>query len=404
MKSFLRFFGRHYVDEWKFMFRSPTLLLILLFVPVFYPMVISLLYEANRPIKRPVVLMDLDNSEYSRALSFRLESTQALEIVKRTGQLGDGIEELKTGRAEVLIYIPSGFSTLIHRKEQAHLPVWINSENMLAYGASVEAINEVLLDYSHDLGRRFFHQQGMTTALADMHILPIKLSTNILFTPEMGYGNFLITGIFLIILQQIVILALAVTVGLRRQKGMPVFERPYPVTWMVASALAQITFYAGAICFMTFCVFPLFGWTIRSTIELLLLFTVFMFAVIPLSMFAAAFIRSSQSPFQVLVFFSTPVFMISGFTWPLDQMPSYIQALAMLFPTTPALHAIRLLSSKTADLAYIAPYLLETAGLGVFYFVLAWLNIHFWAGKETVEGTFSASNRGQKPVKKDGRL
>jgi ABC-2 type transport system permease protein len=98
-------------------------------------------------------------------------------------------------------------------------------------------------------------------------------------------------------------------------------------------------------------------------------------------MFAAAFIRDRQSAFQILVFFSTPIFMISGFTWPLDQMPRYIQIIAWCFPTTPALHAMRLVSSKTGDMSVIAPYLWLTAALGAFYFLLAALNIRYGAGK-----------------------
>ena len=70
---------------------------------------------------------------------------------------------------------------------------------------------------NEQLGRDYLHQQGLTTRLADRRIMPIQTDTRLLFHPTGAYGEFLITGAFLIVFQQLILISLSFSMGLRKE-------------------------------------------------------------------------------------------------------------------------------------------------------------------------------------------
>ncbi|MNT87161.1 ABC-2 type transporter [compost metagenome] len=73
---------------------------------------------------------------------------------------------------------------------------------------------------------------------------------------------------------------------------------------------------------------------------------------------------------------ATPSFILSGFTWPLSQMPRWIQAIADIIPLTHFLPAFRILiiENGAADLTY--PYICKLALIAVTGFVLSFIALH----------------------------
>jgi ABC-2 type transport system permease protein len=104
-------------------------------------------------------------------------------------------------------------------------------------------------------------------------------------------------------------------------------------------------------------VLPALGWAGPGLAGAGVLVAVFLLAMVPVAIAVAGFVRDRVAAFQLLMFLSVPVFVASGFTWPADQLPTHVRAVAALFPATPALRGLRILSMKTADLGAIAPEL-----------------------------------------------
>jgi ABC-2 type transport system permease protein len=63
----------------------------------------------------------------------------------------------------------------------------------------------------------------------------------------------------------------------------------------------------------------------------------FLFAVIYFSVFIASFFKRKIIALQVLAFTSYPIFLSSGYSWPMQAMPLPLQALAQFYPITPFL-------------------------------------------------------------------
>ena len=163
--------------------------------------------------------------------------------------------------------------------------------------------------------------------------------------------------------------------GLRReQQGVQLVR--FPFASLAGRVLVHALFYTAASLFIVLVVTPSFGWGLKSASSVLVVFGAFGLTMLPLSMIAASLVRNRFTAFQVLMFVSTPLFLVSGFTWPLDQMPPWLQSFASAFPATPALLALRVLAVKTPDLTAVSHEVRWLAILFGVYTTLAIVVVH----------------------------
>ena len=215
----------------------------------------------------------------------------------------------------------------------------------------------------------------MPTALAKQRVFPINQDVRYQYHPTASYGNFLVTGVWVIVMQQLMLIVFGFSIGIRKEVGQYDNGHAHPFTYLVGKFLAQGIFFILAMVVILFIIQPLFHWTLRSSFSAFLLLIAFAVAWMPVVIMIGHFCRDRWAPFQVLMFFSTPALMFSGFAWPLDQMPAAIQAVAALFPATPTLLALRILQMKTGSLGPTWPYFGWLALQFIVYLPLAVLVI-----------------------------
>jgi ABC-2 type transport system permease protein len=361
------------------LWRKPAVLIVPLLLPLFYPLVISYLYQAALVRSRPALLVDRDNSALSRKLAMDLDATQGIDIIGRATSVEAAMAAIRRQQAELLLFVPRGFARQVKRGERAQLKLWINSGNMLTYSKSYAAVNAVISHFNAQIGAAYLVSQGLSTDRARRSVSPVRFQTHKLYHPTVSYGAFLVPGILLIVVQQIVLLALAYSIGLGRERGIVTPSSRLPFTNLEARALALVPLFALGAAFIIFIVFPLFGWPMTRPGTGFVLSLCFVVALLPWAILFAHFARDRYVAFQLLMFLSVPLFMMSGYAWPLDQMPAYIQVIAALLPSTPALQAWRLVVFKGSGLAAISPYLWWLMAQFVGYLVLTVVIVRFRA-------------------------
>ena len=180
---------------------------------------------------------------------------------------------------------------------------------------------------------------------------PVARVERFLFHPTLSYGAFLVPGVLLMVVQQAVLIGLAYSAGFQKELGVPEESKRFPFTWLEGKFLAQAMLHLGGVAFIVFFVFRRFGWPMRDATSLFLLFATFVAIVGPAAILVASLVRDRYASFLVLMFASAPMFLMSGYSWPLEQMPLHVRAVAMLLPGTPALGALRVLSMKSGDIS-----------------------------------------------------
>jgi ABC-2 type transport system permease protein len=347
-------------EEVRSLRHRPGILVVLVLLPVLYPLLVSSVYLHREARERPLLVLDEDNSALSRALVLSLEATPNLGIVGRPPSLDAAFAELERGHAEALVRIPGDFATEIKRGRQGHVELWANAGNMYTYGVGALGFSGAVLDLNRQLGALALSRRGLTTQLAARRVLPVRWEDRALFHASASYGDFVVAGILLMVVQQIVLMSLAYSVGWQREDEVLRHTR-YPLFHLSGKSLVHLAFYLLGITFIVFVVFPGFGWPVQSSPSLFVLFASLAVTVVPMALLVASLVKDRFVAFQLLLFFSVPLFMLSGFSWPLEHMPPLVRALAWCFPSTPGLQALRVLSMKSGDLRSVAPFLAALA-------------------------------------------
>jgi len=356
MKARYRFLLRSILQELRLMSLHPGVLLVVIAIPIVYPVIVSWLYQSNQVVERPAVVVDDDASALSRELLIGLDATQELRVIERAGSVEQGWEALRNHRAEVLVYIPSNLSARIKRGEQAHVKVWVDSANMLTYGVAYPGVSSVVSAMNETISERWMRDKGMSREVALARVSPVARVERFLFHPTLAYGAFLVPGVLLLVVQQAVLIGLAYSAGVSKEQGEPEEAKRWPFTWLEGKFLAQALLHVGGTAFIVFGVFRWFGWPVRDATSLFVLFASFVLMVAPAAILVASLVRDRYASFQLLMFASAPMFLMSGFSWPLEQMPPHVRAVAMMLPGTPALGALRVLSMKSGDLSAVGPW------------------------------------------------
>ena len=96
----------------KIIFQDRLLWALFVFVFVFFALILNNFIEyINTGSKMPIVVIDEDDSDYSKSLLKKLDNQDSLYIINTNDD--NGFELLKDGKAEALYYIPKGYQDSI---------------------------------------------------------------------------------------------------------------------------------------------------------------------------------------------------------------------------------------------------------------------------------------------------
>jgi ABC-2 type transport system permease protein len=359
--------------EVRFLLQDRSVLLLLLALPLLYPAVITFLYRQQQAVERPAAVVDLDNSALSRRLLVSLEATQELRFVARPASVEAGQRLLARREVELVVYVPEELSRDVKRGRMSEVRVFASSANLYTWGQAFPAVYEVVGALNAQLGAATLVRRGLSPRAALLRAGPVRRVEHLLFHPTGGYARFLAVGVLLIVVQQLVVVSLCFSLGLRRERGLWDDGAARPWSRILGAALAHLPFWLAAAALIVFGVLPAAGWSGPSRWSSAVLFAAFVAAMAPVAVLSASVMRTRVAALQLPMFFSVPLFMISGFTWPADQMPWAVRAVAALFPSTPALQALRVLSMKSGALSAVAPQLLWLLALA-----LLWTAVGAW--------------------------
>jgi ABC-2 type transport system permease protein len=124
---------------------------------------------------------------------------------------------------------------------------------------------------------------------------------------------------------------------------------------------------------MIFILFPLFHVTISgSAVNVLVFSALFMLALLSLGVFVSCLTRTMLLSTDILMIISVPSFILSGFTWPVSQMPSYIQVISEVLPLTPFLNGLRRIVFMGSSLQDVLPEIKSLTIMIVVFGILGW--------------------------------
>jgi len=352
-----------FVKELIQVLRDKRLRMTLIFPPLFQLIIFG--YAANLDVKHiRTAVRDLDQSAESRDLITRFSSSKYFDIVSFP-QAPKEIEGLiKKGEIALSIEVPSGFSRKLKKGDTASVQILIDGTESNTAMIVLGYIRRILSDFSTMVLVKRLDRAGMT----GFEEAGVEVEQRTWFNPNFESRLFFIPGVIASIAFLVPIILTAQAVVREREMGtleqiMVTPLRPWELVVGKTLPFALL----GLLDVIMIALIGVFWFEVplRGNPFILLLGNVlFLMSSVGIGLFIST-ISSTQQQAQISTFFfSMPAFILSGFVFPLENLPAWIQYLTYANPLRYFLVIIRGVFLKSNGLDILWPQMLALAILG----------------------------------------
>jgi ABC-2 type transport system permease protein len=329
-------------------------------------------YAANLDVKDiHTAVRDLDQSTESRDLIARFSSSKYFDIVSFP-QTPEEIEGLiKKGDIALSIEIPSGFSRKLKKGDTATVQIIIDGTESNTAMIALGYINRILSDYSTMVLVKRLNRAGMI----GFKEAGVEVEHRIWFNPNFESRLFFIPGVIANIAFLIPIILTAMAVVREREIGTLEQIMVTPIrSWELVVGKTLPFALLGLLDVVMIALIGVFWFEVPLRGNPFILFlgnVLFLMSSVGIGLFIST-ISSTQQQAQISTFFFTmPAFILSGFVFPLENLPTWIQYLTYANPLRYFLVIIRGVFLKGNGLDILWPQMLALAVLGGLMILLS---------------------------------
>lgn len=380
MKEFFRLLKR----EFKMFLGNSTLRTVFFLAPVLYATLIGFVYQSGKVENIPVIVIDKDNTPLSNQLVEMLGDNKSIKILKTLQEPGNINDEVIRKEAAAVVMIPSRFEAEVFQKRYPEVNVYVNTSNVLTANFASKALQLTIGTFSAGVSIKGLQKMGMPAVRAATQYEPFKTNYITLFNTTSNYLIFMWPAMLAVVLQQVILLAMAISFAAEFQRGSFTTEYVGMRRWAFPIMLIKVI-PIWLFSILIVCIY--YGMHIffnvplpQGILNFIWLTAVFVGSVSFMGVFVSILLPDALKATQVLMVIASPAFIISGFTWPLSAMPVFVQFLANIIPLTPFLQAFKILLIQKGSVELTYPYLRHLSILLIIYAVLGWLalKIKLW--------------------------
>ena len=369
-KRELKYFD-YIVEELRAIVKDEGVLLFFIFLPLAYPVIYSWVYNNEVVREVPVASVDKSSSALSREFARRFDASPDVCVALHCKDMEEAKSAIGHGDVYGILYFPQDFAQNIGRMKQSHVSVYCDMSYMLTYKAIYQTATAVSSLMGSEIQRVAL--QKYTSRDEEISLHPLEFSEVPIFNTTGGYGNFIIPGVLVLIIQQAMLLGVGMLAGTRREDEKLYFRKPSLgnpiqrkeiVQRTLGNATAYILLFAVMLAWITLIVPRIFGFvSMVHAWDLFLFLLPYLVACAFFAITASEMVRYRENVMLVVVFTSLPMLFISGISWPQSNISGFWQGVSYIFPSTFAIRGFVRMSSMGALLSdcvseYIALWLL----------------------------------------------
>jgi ABC-2 type transport system permease protein len=330
--------------------RDPRTLVIALLIPVMQLFLLG--YAATNDVRNlPMAVFDQDRSTAAREF---LDAFRASDYFLITYDV-DSEKEIRwlieRGDARVGLIIPPDYGTNLRAQRQTEVMFVFDGSDATATKTALAAAQQIASQHATEIQLRRLEREG----LADMVELPIEIRTQVWYNPDLEDAYFMIPGLIGQILYTITAILTAVAIVRERERGTIEQLIVTPIRpWELI--VGKITPYVLIALFDTLEALFIgswwFGVPIRSNLGLVLILSgLFLITSLGIGLLASTLAHTQQEAMITVFATMLPAIMLSGYLFPIEAMPQWLQWISAAIPLTYYLNIIRALLLKGVGLA-----------------------------------------------------
>ena len=338
----------------------------LLLYAVLYPQP----YLNKLPLQQSVVVVDLDHTPASRRLIRYADATPQVQITDQVDSVSEARELLLVGQARGMMIIPRYFERDLALSRSPVVGLAGDANFFLIYSTVIEGLATVVMTTGAVARVAELLVVGVPLKFAVKDWSPMHLNERPLFNVGMGYIGYVIPAVFVLILQQTLLLASCLVgaesktkPGISLASAGAVLGARFLAMFIVYFIFAQ--FYMG-ICFEYYEISRNAG-----VFDLYLMIVAFLAASVSLGILLGLLLPGSEWAPPVVMVSSLPMAFTAGFIWPIELLPEPILWISQWFPSTHAIQGLLKLNQNGADFSQLLGHWWSLWALAVFFFSIS---------------------------------
>jgi ABC-2 type transport system permease protein len=361
----------HFVrKEFRQLFHDPRMLAIALVAPALQLVILG--YVASTDIKHvKTVVFDENKTAYSRRYLDSLANSGYFDLERYVDSDKKITWLIDSDAADVGLHIPYDFSRRILRGETTQVQADIDGSN----SSFATIVQGYLTQINFANGQGYMQQRLSRAGLLSNTPPPLDLRLRVWYNPDLKSINFMVPSIFAQLLLIISMMLTASSIVKEKEKGTMEMLAVTPLK-PVELIMGKMLPYAILSMIDVGLVFLIarFWFQVPMRGSILLLFAlgaIFVLSGLGLGLLVSAFSRTERQASMTNNIVTAPMFMLSGFTFPIANMPWAIQLLTYLMPTRYFLEIVRNLFLKGVGMKYLWAQTWPLLILGVVLIMLS---------------------------------
>jgi len=328
MKTIIRFI----IKEFQQFRRDPKMFGIILIAPVIQ--LIFLGYAANLDVENVrAVVYDRNKTSTSREFIERFTSSGYFKIAEYVSNYNELENKLNKGEAILALVISHDFEEKIVRRESASLQAIFDGSDGNQASIAAGYLQSIVAGYSKDIIAKFMNTSGRKISPAGN----LSSEVRVWYNPTMKTRNYMVPGIvgLLVSLVTLVLTSLAVV----KEKEIGTMEqlivtpiRPYH---LIAGKLIPFTILGlVSVIIVLLAMRIIFEIPVKGS-ESFLLASAFLYilSTLGLGLFISTISKTQQQAMMIAIFaVMMPMIFLSGFAFPIENMPEIIQYISQIIP------------------------------------------------------------------------
>jgi drug efflux transport system permease protein len=342
------------VKELLQIWRDPRSLMVALLMP--FTQMFLLGYGVTLDLKHiPVCTFDREASQNSQSLLKHFEASRYFAITRNVATYPSLVSAIDRADCKIAIVIPPDFSQRLNDARSATVQAILDATDdntaNIAFGYAQAVVSgyssEVMLDVMNRTGQELWQVQ------------PMKVQSRVWFNEDLTSRNFIIPGVVAVIMALVGAQLTSLTISREWERGTMELLISTPVRpgeVMIGKLLPYIVlgWIDAAFCLAFASLW--FGVPFRGTIFTLFATTsLFLIVVLGIGYLLSVLIRSQIGASQVaLLVTMLPTLLLSGYVFPIDQMPVVVQDVTYLVYSRYYVTIVKAIFLKGSDIPALA--------------------------------------------------
>jgi ABC-2 type transport system permease protein len=357
--------------------QNPRLFGIVIVAPIIQLTLLG--YAATTDVRDvPVIVADGDRSPASRRLIARFEASRNFSVIGTVTTVRDVDRFLQRGDAWLALAIPQGYGRSIAGNEPVALQVVADGSDSNSTTVALGYATALVAEYAGDVaaGASDSPSSAPSAARETRSAAPIDLRVRVWFNPQLESRYFMIPGVLALLL--LLVTANLAAMAIVREKELGTLEQlnvtPLRRWELIVGKLLPYGVIAFIDVLLVTAVAVLwFEVPFRGSFALLLgTSMIYVVCTLGLGLLISTISDTQQQAMMTATFFFlTPMIYLSGFIFPIENMPQAIQYATYLIPLRYFLVIVRGIFLKGIGLDLLWPQVAALAAWGALVLALA---------------------------------